>query len=226
MKKIELALIGKNISHSQSKSVYENILKQDINYSLIDCFSEKDIPSIDILLKKFHGINITSPYKKYFQDKIYLEKEAKISQSINCIKKNKDGPIGTSTDYHAVLSQLDEILNKYAIVDILILGDGSMSEITQTILDKKNITYKILSRKKRNLRPFDIKNKKKTLIINSCSRDFIFNGNIMNDVVFLDYNYNFSPHKNNLPSKTLEYIDGYHMLKLQAYHSLKFWEII
>ena len=221
-----LALIGKNISHSKSKSIYEKILKKSIDYSLIDCPSENEIPDANSLFEKFHGVSITSPYKEFFIDKVYLDKMAKDAGSVNCLKNNGSNPIGTSTDYNAVYLQLEEILTKYEITHTFILGNGCMSKITQKILDKKNLPYEIFSRKNKNLHLLDTKNAKQSLIINSCSRDFIFKGSVENYAIFLDFNYNFPPHQNSLPSKTLKYIDGYHILELQAFHSLKFWGMI
>jgi len=63
---ISLALLGKNISHSKSREVYEELLAEKIDYKIYDCPSPSDIPSLDAFFKKHKGLSITSPYKKFF----------------------------------------------------------------------------------------------------------------------------------------------------------------
>jgi hypothetical protein len=62
------------------------------------------------------------------------------------------------------------------------------------------------------------------LIINSCSRDYVFKGRTTGDEIFWDYNYSFIPHQNSLPSLVKLYQDGQDMLELQAKAAIKFWK--
>ncbi|MCY4523612.1 MAG: hypothetical protein OXB84_02615 [Halobacteriovoraceae bacterium] len=223
---ISLALIGKDISHSKSQYVYEKILKKNIKYSLIDCSNENDIPNLDILFKKFNGISITSPYKNFFFNKVISDKISVLTGSINCLKMDDNISIATNTDYCAINLQLEEIFKEYELRNIFILGDGCMSRTTQKVLDEKGFVYTVFSRKKKNIYSLDSKLKNNSLIINCCSRNFIYKDNFSKDTVFLDCNYDFSPHQEHLPSKLLRYIDGHRILELQALFSLKFWKII
>jgi shikimate dehydrogenase len=61
------------------------------------------------------------------------------------------------------------------------------------------------------------------IVINACSRDFVFAGNLGSDDIFWDYNYSFLPHQNTLPSRVKLYQDGQEMLELQAKAAIQFW---
>ena len=65
--------------------------------------------------------------------------------------------------------------------------------------------------------------KAQTVIINACSRDFVFKGKLNASHVFWDYNYQLIPHQNTLPSQVHSYIDGLEMLRRQALAAVKFW---
>ncbi len=64
MANYKLALIGKNISHSKSPEIYNKLLNNQVEYTLLDCDTVDAIPSLDELMKKFDGVSITSPYKE------------------------------------------------------------------------------------------------------------------------------------------------------------------
>jgi shikimate dehydrogenase len=130
---------------------------------------------------------------------------------------------------------LENWLQKYKQLNIIILGDGVMSNVTQQALEKCNIVnFKIFSRKMFN--HFDQLNiseifktqhptEGQKIVINTCSRNFIFKGDIDNKTIFWDYNYNFEEHSRSLSLKTQQYIDGLEMLELQARYALAFWSI-
>ena len=63
-----------------------------------------------------------------------------------------------------------------------------------------------------------------TIVINSCSRSFIFKGMLHPNFIFWDYNYNFEPHQTMIPSLVSSYQDGKEMLELQAQAALEFWK--
>jgi len=227
---IKLALIGKSIQHSKSQSMYERLLKTKISYDLLDYSRERDIPSLDSLFSKYEGISITSPYKPFFLDKINLSPGVSIVKAINCLAKNEKGYFGYNTD----LLALEEIINnfylKYKTIAFYILGSGVMARVVSHVCGKKSIPYKILSRK--NYKGFEnlnlinkVNSEDKTIIVNCCSRNYVFNGEIEKDFIFWDLNYSFKPHKDIFKSMECEYLDGLELLNLQAKYALDIWEI-
>ena len=46
---LKLALVGKEISHSLSQKMYEDLLKQKVDYSLLDYSSNQLIPPLSVL---------------------------------------------------------------------------------------------------------------------------------------------------------------------------------
>lgn len=232
---ISLALIGKNIAHSKSLALYEKLLNRKIKYSLLDCSSSKEIPSVEMLCSKYLGVSITSPYKRHFVGKVSIDDEAKALGVINCLGKvGHEGHRckGTNTDYFAVDEKLDEVYQKYGRLETFLLGDGAMSQVTQRVLNRKKIKYKVFSRKlvdnfdNLNLEKLNPPAKKsKVLVINSCAREYVFKGTLPKGCVFFDYNYDFPPHQALIRSRVLEYIDGYGLLESQARYSLRFWNL-
>ena len=232
---IKLALVGKNIQHSKSPEIYRNILGVEIKYDLLDFSNPIDIPTANELLLKYDVVSITSPYKNHFIDECVLTEQAKRLAAINCLKKSEGSIIGENTDYIAICEIIMGWISLYGSLNIIILGNGVMANVTKVVLDKfTNVSYKVLSRKTSN--HFDqlnipeifetqfSKNGQK-IIINACARDYIFNGIIDKNTIFWDYNYNFKQHFLLLSSQTREYVDGTKMLELQARHALAFWSI-
>ncbi len=224
MKSIKLALLGKDIAHSKSKAMYDDIYNTDIPYSLIDCQSEDEIPPLDEIFSKVDGLSITSPYKKHFLGDVKMTDEVLSLKAINCIRKNDQQYDGTNTDYEAlkIIFERDHYYNR----EIILLGDGSMANITKALLDYNSLQYKQLSRKTdgalENFNLIKISKTKDPLIINSCARVFNYCGELPAGSTFLDYNYSHEFHTKNL-SKKVHYVDGLELLKLQAIQATKFW---
>ncbi len=228
---LKLALIGKNISHSKSQRMYEELLGTKVDYTLLDYQNDSDIPKSSELLKKFDGISITSPYKKHFLMETSVDENCENLNAVNCLRLQDGNVESTNTDYWAVKEQLDS-LDRTKKNKVLILGNGSMSFMTQSILNKVKIPYVIISRSEHgDISRLDLNNyfselNETKLIINSCSRDFVFLGKLPQDATFWDYNYSFKPHIDSIPAKCDKYIDGLEMLKRQAFHALRFWQVI
>ena len=229
---ISLALIGKGISHSNSKEMYENILNQKIYYDLLDCPSEKDLPELKDIEGRYLGINITSPYKRYYFDKVNVEDDLRSLGAINCIKNEMGKWYGTNTDFLALLDIFESFKNEYRSLYVIILGDGVMSAITQKILTIKNIEFEVASRKK-NLYLVDFKinqnllrDYEKILMVNACSREFVYRGKLNDNVLFYDYNYDFGPHINHFYAQKTDYVDGKDLLKRQAIYTLEFLKLL
>lgn len=238
---IKLALIGKNISHSKSKYVYENILKQEIEYHLIDCASTQEIPSLEelFLKRKFIGVSITAPYKKYYISYLKLSPFAYELGAVNCLRL-KDGIYeGTNTDYFALKDiLLEQIVSNFLLYNrklyVSILGDGSMAKITEKCLQLLKIPYQIYSRKMNlefdhlDLSGIDPK-MWRHLIINTCSRDYICKSKFPSSAYYWDYNYGLNKNAQEFASKIAiqveKYQDGMSLLELQAIYALKYWGI-
>jgi shikimate dehydrogenase len=223
---IKLALLGKDISHSYYQTTYEKILDKKIAYTLYDIDVSSAIPTLsDFFSKCLDGLSITSPYKKHFVNDVEINN--KDIRSLGVVNSIKTGPnssfYATNTDYLAA----EELLKKYLIIDqdIVILGSGSMAMMFSFILKKMSLSYDQYSRDKN----VDIQNidfsirEKPLLLINCCSRKFVFKGRFANRTIFWDMNYNFPPHQR--LSDQVVYVDGLEFLELQARYALTFFDI-
>lgn len=222
---IKLALLGKNIKHSKSKSIYEKILSNNINYTLIDCESESDIPSLEELKHKYQGVSITAPYKSFFvKDVELVNHELKF---INTLVFKGSKIYGENTDFLGVLDILKEYLTQKKLTHALIMGDGAMSECLVLACQKIQMSYQVLSRKNNQLPKIDeyiTKYKENILVINACSREFILDSSNKN-FHFWDLNYNMKDHLALAQKQSLSYQDGLLLLELQAKYALKLWHI-
>jgi len=222
-----LGLLGKDISHSKSQQMYEELLGEAVDYTLFDFPLASAVPKLDYLLEKVQGLSITTPYKKHFLSEVIIEKEIKELDAINCIKKSKTCFKATNTDYSAIKELLlSQEYNLYEY-EVVILGNGVMSRVVQRALAVINFhEFKVLSRAEYGpLENFElVEEKSPLLVINACDRSFTFAGELPASTFFWDLNYDFSPHKY-LANKVEKYIDGLPLLKLQAEHALKFWNI-
>lgn len=217
------ALVGKNISHSQSPQIYRKLIGEDIQYDLLDYSNSADIPSAFDLLKTYDGINITAPYKKHFFSQVELTPNAQAVGALNCLKKSNGKILAENTDYFAVLDLLRDYLAS-GIKNIIILGDGVMARVTLEALKKLNVKAEQYSRK--NTEEFEyieLTKHSRQLIINTCAREYLFKGKLSEDSVFWDYNYNNSNQRAALEDKIFRYVDGFELLNLQAQYAVAFW---
>tara|TARA_Y100000768_G_C23991165_1_gene693318 strand:- start:14737 stop:15408 length:672 start_codon:yes stop_codon:yes gene_type:complete len=220
---LKLALIGKDISHSQSPKIYQEILNKKHQYDLLDYQNNADIPLLEDLFKVYDGINITAPYKKKFLPEL-TRNESKV-EGVNVIKKVGDGFIGTNTDYLACEEILTELEDKHSFENILILGDGVMANLLKVLLEHKSINYSQFSRRAQNLHLIEseILPDKKTLIINACAREYQFHIQSNARYVFWDLNYKLEHNAQFVRAQDSLYIDGIGLLVLQAKYALSFW---
>ena len=224
MKEIKLALLGKNIKHSKSQMMYEDIFKREIDYKHYDCESEDLIPSLDQIFSNYQGLSITAPYKKFFLTDVEMKDEIKALDAINCIKKSATKFIATNTDYEAIVKIFKN--NNYAEREIIILGSGSMAHVTSCYLKSIKKSFSMLSRKVdgplENRSLIDDSNTQNPLIINTCARQFVFEGDLPKESTFWDYNYAHLDNKRSL-NEHCNYVDGLEMLRLQAESAVDFW---
>lgn len=219
---LRLALLGKNISHSQSPRMYRELISAPFHYSLLDYEKENDIPPLDFLMTHLDGLNITSPYKQHFLSDVVLTPEAKKCQAINCLKKSHDQFIGHNTDYLAI----QDLLGELEFERVVLLGDGVMGKITLNILSDLKIKCDHFSRRITPLfNELDFKkmfNNERLLIINTCARDYIYKGELAPSAIFWDYNYSSEKMSFHLSSQC-SYLDGLALLQRQAWYAVKFW---
>ena len=225
--------MGKNISHSKSKMVYEKLLAHKIDYHLFDYQVAVEIPTLPELFKIVSGLSITSPYKRHFLPQVsaILDVPIPITDSINCIKCEKGKFFATNTDYLAIRQIVPTLLKKYSPSKIVILGSGAMAHIIKEILSTMPaIPFEVFSRKiSSNFYTYDYAqhatNNFKILIINACSRDYIFANPVNEHCIFWDLNYGHTDHQKKLSKNVGFYIDGTEMLELQGNYALKFWQM-
>lgn len=221
---IKLALIGKNISHSLSPQLQKEIWGNELlSYDLIDIDSISLLPSLQELSETYHGINITTPYKETYVGQVKIESEvARQLGAINTISLLDMTAI--NSDAVAVEKKLKEWLVKNPSLKIHLLGAGVMARMTALICRKLHIEFDQYTRGIHgDLTYFDFsKLNSNDLIINSCSRSFIFKGPISSHCHFWDYNYSFPQHSY-LAYKIKSYEDGQQLLQDQAICAAEFW---
>jgi shikimate dehydrogenase len=217
-----MALIGKDISHSKSKEMYEKLLGETVDYHLLDYKSESEIPGLEDLLLKYPRISITAPYKSFVYRRCsqVLSNDLKL-ESVNAIKLIEDKIVGINTD----LKAFSHIFNRDFISrdHIIILGDGNMSLMIQAFLCSRDIEFLVLSRRKDNLDKLETLIDENTLVINCCSREYVCSAKLPSGTYFWDMNYSFSSHQKNFSQAQITYRDGLELLELQANFALSFW---
>jgi shikimate dehydrogenase len=225
---MKLALIGKSISHSRSPYLYQQILGHETAYDLIDV-DIKQLPLLSELSLKYDGINITSPYKENYIDQVKMEDELVLALgAINTIDLRTAPYLATNTDLLAVRSLLKSYVSRFPQLHLILLGSGVMARVIGLVAKELKISIVSLGRKSHPdvstlaLKPFE-STSAQNLVINACSRDFIFQGSLDPNAIFWDLNYHFLPHQNTLPFKVKEYHDGQEMLFLQAKAAVHFW---
>lgn len=203
--------------------MYEGLLGEKVDYRLLDYSCEEDIIPLNDIFLEVQGLSITSPYKKHFLNSVKMSPEIERLGAINCIYKKDKSFYATNTDYLAVKKILSD---KYNSKDIVLLGSGVMASITKNVLSELKLPFTQYSRSTHgDLNQVNLSGSNK-LIINSCSRSFVFKNKLDPDSIFWDYNYSYDPHIEYFCNLDIEYVDGLEMLRLQAKYALKFWEIL
>ena len=225
---VRLGLLGKNIQHSKSKLMYETILNKKISYSLFDYETKNEIPPLMDLFNDLDGLSITAPYKTVFNDFISLSNEAQISNSVNCIRLNSQGQFeGHNTDFLACDDIISSNLHVFDKRKLIVLGNGAMSRVVVSLLNKYSIQYFHLYRRpgfEINDYTFDNDEKCSVAVINCCSRGFIFKPSFFHNIDwFWDLNYGqddlYNFYTNNI------YHNGLPLLNLQAKYAIDIWGI-
>ena len=154
-------VIGNPIEHSLSPKLHnhwikKNNLKASYDKKLLEQDEIRQL-ILDVKEEKIHGINVTVPFKKTiipFLD--VLSDEAKNSQSVNIIYKDKGKIVGDNTDIEGFKTGLEMtnqvIKNKKA----LILGAGGVVSSVIIALKKMQIS-KIYLSNRTELKALEIK---------------------------------------------------------------------
>jgi shikimate dehydrogenase len=225
---MKFALIGKSIAHSLSPKMYRDIFQCELEYDLLDIPDENKLPTLKDLAAKYDGINITSPYKKFYAGSVIIDSPevAKLG-AINTLSITDKGIYGTNTDLVAVEQILRQRQASFENIHLTILGSGVMAKLTILICDKLQIPYEVLERSGGLTSQINLTNfyyGHGHIVVNACSREFVFTGEIHPDSHFWDFNYNFTPHQDTLPTRVKSYSDGQEMLWIQANAAAEFWQ--
>lgn len=148
--KHKLGLIGKNISYSFSKNYFEQkFKKKNLTEYSYDIFDIQEIEEIERVFsdKNIFGLNVTIPYKeKVIQYLDELSDEAEKIGAVNCIAIVDGKRKGYNTDafgFEKTLAAHQKSHHQSA----LILGDGGAAKAVQYVLNKRQISFKTISRK-------------------------------------------------------------------------------
>tara|TARA_B110000971_G_scaffold141534_1_gene144707 strand:- start:1304 stop:2101 length:798 start_codon:yes stop_codon:yes gene_type:complete len=138
-------VIGNPIEHSLSPKLHNYwIKKYNLNASYDKKFLEQDEIQqliLDVRKEKIQGLNVTVPFKKKvipFLD--ILSEEAKNSQSVNTIYKNKDKIIGDNTDIDGFKMGLETTNQIIENKEALIFGAGGVVPSIIIALKKMKIS--------------------------------------------------------------------------------------
>lgn len=227
---MKLGLLGYPVNHSLSPKLYQKLLGSELtSYELFSCPTAADVPELAFFSQRLNGLNITSPYKTHFI------KDVKISSllvqkigAVNTLAFTGSEVWATNTDVLAVEEILKNYQVRYGQLHLVLLGDGVMAQVTKLVAADLQIPLEQFSRKTTaDLALLDLRKIKafntQVIVINSCAREFVFQGQFQGDEIFWDYNYNFPPHQSTIPSLVKTYSDGQEMLELQAKAAIRFW---
>jgi shikimate dehydrogenase len=216
---LKLALIGRSIQHSQSKTIYQQLIPQKFSYTLLDINEKSDLPSAQDLLNQYSAVNITAPYKNHFLDQINNQSEFKALAAINLLYKKNGLILGANTDYLALVQEVESgRLDDFK--HFVILGNGAMARVWQEILEQFSLPFVQFYRKKHGaLDQLDLSHLSHSLIINCCSRDYIFAGKMDSSSLFWNMNYSLPQQEKLITSLGCPYRDGLDLLKMQAIHA-------
>lgn len=144
-------LIGYPLSHSFSEKYFLNkfyVENIDADYKNIEI---KDLQYLKSILKEKNiaGFNVTIPFKEQMMDMVdSLGENAQQIGAINCVKIKDNKLLGFNTDILGFEISLFGFLPKNINISALIFGNGGASKAVQFVLNKRQIDYKIVSRKK------------------------------------------------------------------------------
>ena len=232
-------LIGKNISYSFSKKYFTDKFSQlHLNNHQYELFDLKEIEEVENLFKnsEIKGLNVTIPFKEKvitFLDE--LSDEAKEIGAVNTIKIKNGKKTGFNTDAFGFEKTLLLHLKEHH-KNALILGNGGAAKAVKYILNKHNISFKIVARNS------DLNFENLTSELVSKSHLIIQTtpvGTFPNEtdclkfpfealtekhlIIDLIYNPNYTQFIKNAAAKNAKTLNGYYMLEQQAEKAWEIW---
>ncbi len=146
----QFGLIGKKLTHSFSKSYFEQKWEdekiKDCCYQLFELDSIERVSELINADSEIQGLNVTIPFKSQIIPHLdELTQIAEEIQSVNCIKRRDGIWIGHNTDAAAFLQTLQKWLPQGFKSKGLVLGTGGVSKTVQWALKKLKINYDLAS---------------------------------------------------------------------------------
>lgn len=150
----EYGLIGFPLSHSFSQKYFTKKFSEEAVpavYNLYEMPNIKELPALLRSRPKLYGLSVTIPHKESvipFLDE--LSDEAREVGAVNCISVMRKGndvfTKGYNTDVYGFLESLRAVERLFS--DSLILGTGGAAKAVAKALEKENISYTFVSRKR------------------------------------------------------------------------------
>jgi shikimate dehydrogenase len=243
---MKYGLIGKSLSHSFSKRIFEKkFQKLNLNTCTYQLFELKSINDLQWLLLKENflaGLNITIPYKEAiipFLDEV--DAAALEVGAVNTIKIHRqNGNIilkGFNTDVFGFKESLIEFIPDDFDQQALILGSGGASKAVAFVLDEIGIPFNIVSRNKGNFTYSDLNKEviaEHKLVINTTPLgmypevtsvpeipyEHLSEEHFLFDLIYNPEETQFLLNGKNAGAKTK---NGLQMLKLQADKAWEIW---
>jgi len=142
-------LIGKNLTHSFSKTYFEKKFTElnlpAYQYKNFELQKIEDFPALLETQKLLKGLNVTLPYKEEilpFIDEI--SEEAQAIGAVNCIKMKNGKPFGYNTDVYGFSQSIKPFLD-FNHQRALILGTGGSSKAVAFALKKIGVDVLFVS---------------------------------------------------------------------------------
>ena len=230
-------LLGKTLGHSVSNIIHNYVFEKmliDAKYELIECEIEKLEYYIEALKEgKFHGFNVTIPYKKEIMKYLdYIDDKAKSIGSVNTIYLNHGKVYGTNTDYDGFLGTLNLYNIDVKDKDCYVLGTGGASLAVSKVLTDLlgNVIFVSRTPKLGNISYDQLKDRNIDVLINTTpvgmypniddmpvDVDIISRCDVVIDIIA-------NPKQTKLLQCANSRINGLYMLILQALKAEEIWQ--
>lgn len=233
---IKYGLLGRKLSHSQSKTIHEYFFKiNNINatYDLIEIEEEEILDKLNLIRNGiYNGFNVTIPYKETVMK--YLDQLTSAAKEIGAVNTIylKDGLlVGDNTDYLGFIEELNYLNLKVSNKKVYVLGSGGASKAICYALNKLKNDVIIVSRDKTKGITYDVLKEIEhfDLIVNTTPVGMYPNieGEILDEEIVKKSSLCIDLICNPKTTKFLQYssigYNGIYMLIFQAFHAQIKW---